>query len=177
MHYISYYSSPLGQMMLESDEEHLTGLWFNDQKHSVNTSKDNLTRDDVPVFKQTRRWLDLYFNGEQPDFLPPLRMTGSSFRKTVWKILLEIPYGKTTTYGDIARKIACRQGLASMSAQAVGGAVGHNTISIIVPCHRVIGGNGSLTGYASGMDRKIKLLEIEKVDMTHLFIPKKRTAL
>ena len=108
----------------------------------------------LAVFDQTRRWLDLYFSGREPSFTPALNPMGSAFRRAVWEILLKIPYGKTTTYGQIAREIAAARGLAKMSAQAVGGAVGHNEISIIIPCHRVVGTHGSLTGYAGGIDRK-----------------------
>lgn len=121
----------------------------------------------------TKRWLDIYFSGHEPDFTPPLHPVGSPFRQAVWQLLLEIPYGQTTTYGALAKRLNAGR----MSAQAVGGAVGHNPISIIVPCHRVVGANGSLTGYAGGLERKIKLLEIEKKDMTGLFRPKKGTTL
>lgn len=130
----------------------------------------------LAVFDQTRRWLDLYFSGREPGFTPALNPVGSAFRRAVWEILLKIPYGKTTTYGQIAREIAAARGLAKMSAQAVGGAVGHNEISIIIPCHRVVGTHGSLTGYAGGIDRKIKLLQLEGVDMRGLFTPPNSTA-
>lgn len=130
----------------------------------------------LAVFDQTRRWLDLYFSGREPGFTPALNPVGSAFRRAVWEILLKIPYGRTTTYGQIAREIAAARGLAKMSAQAVGGAVGHNEISIIIPCHRVIGAHGSLTGYAGGIDRKIKLLQLEGVDMRGLFTPPNSTA-
>lgn len=130
----------------------------------------------LAVFDQTRRWLDLYFSGREPGFTPALNPVGSAFRRAVWEILLKIPYGKTTTYGQIAREIAAARGLAKMSAQAVGGAVGHNEISIIIPCHRVVGTHGSLTGYAGGIDRKIKLLQLEGVDMRGLFAPPNSTA-
>ena len=132
---------------------------------------------ETPILTEARRWLDIYFTGREPDFLPPLHPVGSVFRQAVWKILLQIPYGKTTTYGEIARQLAAQQGLERMSAQAVGGAVGHNEISIIIPCHRVVGTNGSLTGYAGGIDKKIKLLELEHTDMSRFFVPKKGTAL
>lgn len=121
----------------------------------------------------TKRWLDVYFTGREPDFTPPLHPAGSSFRQAVWQLLLEIPYGQTTTYGALAKRLNAGR----MSAQAVGGAVGHNPISIIVPCHRVVGTNGSLTGYAGGLDRKIRLLEMEKTDMTGLFRPRKETTI
>ena len=124
-----------------------------------------------------KHWLDIYFAGKKPDLLPPLHPIGSAFRRSVWDILLQIPYGQTTTYGEIARQLAEKQGLPRMSAQAVGGAVGHNEISIIIPCHRVVGTNGSLTGYAGGIDKKIKLLETEHTDLTGFFVPKKGTAL
>ena len=130
----------------------------------------------LAVFDQTRRWLDLYFSGREPGFTPALNPVGSAFRRTVWEILLKIPYGKTTTYGQIAREIAAARGLAKMSAQAVGGAVGHNEISIIIPCHRVIGAHGNFTGYAGGIDRKIKLLQPGGVDMRGLFTPPNSTA-
>ncbi|WP_297918328.1 methylated-DNA--[protein]-cysteine S-methyltransferase [uncultured Campylobacter sp.] len=125
----------------------------------------------LAVFDQTRRWLDLYFSGREPGFTPALNPLGSAFRRAVWEILLKIPYGNTTTYGQIAREIAAARGLAKMSAQAVGGVVGHNEISIIIPCHRVVGTCGSLTGYAGGIDRKIKLLQPGGVDMRGLFTP------
>ena len=129
------------------------------------------------ILTDTRHWLDLYFQGKKPDFTPKLHLTGSDFRMEVWKLLLEIPYGETTTYGTLARKLAEKQGLTHMSAQAVGGAVGHNDISLIIPCHRVVGASGSLTGYADGVDKKIKLLELERADMKSFFVPKKGTAL
>lgn len=130
----------------------------------------------LAVFDQTKRWLDLYFSGREPGFTPALNPVGSAFRRAVWEILLKIPYGKTTTYGQIAREIAAARGLAKMSAQAVGGAVGHNEISIIIPCHRVIGTHGSLTGYAGGIDREIKLLQPGGVDMRGFFTPAQSTA-
>ena len=132
----------------------------------------------MSIFRRKRRfWLDVFFSGEEPKFTPPLHPAGSEFRQAVWKILLQIPYGHTITYGEIARKMAERKHASHMSAQAVGGAVGHNEISMIIPCHRVVGTNGSLTGYAGGIDKKILLLKLEHADMSHLFIPKKGTAL
>lgn len=127
--------------------------------------------------KEAKRWLDIYFTGREPDFMPPLHPIGSAFRQSVWEILLQIPYGQTVTYGEIARKLADKQGIAKMSAQAVGGAVGHNEISVIIPCHRVVGTSGSLTGYAGGVDKKAALLKLERADMSNFFIPKKGTAL
>ena len=131
----------------------------------------------TPALSETGRWLDIYFTGKEPDFMPPLHPIGSAFRQSVWKILLQIPYGQTTTYGEIARQLAEKQGRSKMSAQAVGGAVGHNEISILIPCHRVVGTSGSLTGYAGGINKKIRLLELEHADMHRFFIPRKGTAL
>lgn len=142
---------------------------------------DNLparhTVGETPILAETKRWLDIYFTGREPGFLPPLHPIGSAFRQSVWELLLRIPYGQTTTYGEIARQLAAKRGLARISAQAVGGAVGHNEISILIPCHRVVGMSGSLTGYASGISKKAKLLELERADMSALFIPKRGTAL
>lgn len=154
--YIAHYSSPLGSMTLASDGTALTGLWFNGQKYFADTLKEVQTLNPhLPVFDLTRQWLDIYFSGKEPTFTPPLLLQGSPFRKQVWQLLLEIPYGRTMTYGELARKLQCK------SAQAVGGAVGHNPISIIIPCHRVIGADGSLTGYAGGVERKASLLKLE----------------
>ena len=147
------------------------------EKFYVNEQGGYFEERNLAVFDQTKRWLDLYFSGREPGFMPALNPAGSAFRRAVWEILLKIPYGKTTTYGQIAREIAAARGLAKMSAQAVGGAVGHNEISIIIPCHRVIGAHGNLTGYAGGIDRKIKLLKLEGIDMQGLFTPAKGTAL
>lgn len=163
MDYLSHYDSPLGGMTMASDGIHLVGLWFDGQKYYASTlNKEQKEHHDLPIFEQTRRWLDLYFAGEVPDFTPTLFLRGSEFRCRVWEILLTIPYGLTLTYGDIALMIAREKGLKTMSAQAVGGAVGHNPISLIIPCHRVVGADGSLTGYAGGMERKRWLLEMEQ---------------
>lgn len=177
MTYIKKYKSPLGNITIASDGEAITGLWFAGQKYFESTIKGPVEETEFPVFEDTVRWLDCYFEGNIPGFTPPLAPYGSPFSKAVWDILLAIPYGKTTTYGQIASQIANARGNESMSAQAVGGAVARNPISLIIPCHRVVGTNGSLTGYAGGIDKKIALLKIEKVDMSHLFIPKKGTAL
>lgn len=163
--------------MLAADETGLRGLWFDGQKYFARSLPAEHIEQNTPAITEAKRWLDIYFAGKEPDFLPPLHPTGSAFRQSVWEILLKIPYGQTITYGDIARQLAAKRGLANMSAQAVGGAVGHNEISVIIPCHRVVGANGSLTGYAGGIDKKIKLLELERADMTQLFVPKKGTAL
>ena len=163
-HYTAHYESPLGDIMMASDGTALVGLWLDGQKYfaDVLLDKDHEERTELPIFDETRRWLDIYFSGQVPDFTPPLKLTTNDFRKRVCQILLEIPYGKTMTYGEIARRIAAERGQ-SMSAQAVGGAVGHNPISIIIPCHSVIGADGSLTGYAGGIDKKIYLLQLEGV--------------
>ena len=177
MQYTSHYNSPLGRILLAADEIGLTGLWFEGQKYfALYLDKAHVERE-IPLFKKVKRWLDIYFSGKEPDFSVPLHFSGTDFQKEVWKILCSIPYGQTETYGGIADRIAEKRGLPRMSAQAVGGAVGHNEISIIVPCHRVVGTNGSLTGYAGGIDRKVKLLLLERVDMKSLFIPQKGTAL
>ena len=173
MTYIQHYDSPLGGILLAADEIGLTGLWFEGQKYFARDLSDVRIEQETPVLAEAKRWLDIYFAGGQPDFTPPLHLIGSDFRRRVWKRLLEIPYGQTTTYGALAKRLNAGR----MSAQAVGGAVGHNPISIIVPCHRVVGTHGSLTGYAGGLGRKIKLLEIEQTDMHGLFRPKKGTAI
>ena len=177
MEYIHHYVSPIGGITTASDGTALTGLWFDGQKYFADSLDTGYEEKDLPIFKQTDRWLDIYFSGKAPDFTPPLHMKTTNFRKAVWEIMLTIPFGKTMTYGEIADKIAKQKGISRMSAQAVGGAVGHNSISLIIPCHRVVGTNGSLTGYAGGIDKKIKLLEMEGADMDSFFVPKKGTAL
>lgn len=177
MEYIHHYDSPLGGITEASDGEYLIGLWFGGQKYFADALDSDYEEKELPVFEQSDRWLDIYFSGKEPDFTPPIYMKTSEFRKAVWEIMLTIPYGKTMTYGEIAEKLANDRGIARTSAQAVGGAVGHNSISLIIPCHRVVGTNGSLTGYAGGIDKKIKLLELENTDMDKLFTPKKGTAL
>ena len=177
MVYTYKYKSPLGEILLAADEVGLTGLWFEGQKHFANTLPNECISQETEILIEAKKWLDIYFSGKEPKFTPPLHPTGSEFRQAVWQILLQIPYGQTITYGEIARKMAEVKNIAHMSAQAVGGAVGHNEISIIIPCHRVVGANGSLTGYAGGIDKKIALLELEYTDMSHVFVPKKGTAL
>lgn len=177
MIYTSKYTSPLGGILLAADEVGLRGLWFDGQKYFARDLPDERTERETPALSEAKRWLDLYFGGQEPNFLPPLHPVGTPFRQAVWEILLRIPYGKTVTYGEISKQLAEKMGLERMSAQAVGGAVGHNEISIIIPCHRVVGSNGSLTGYAGGINRKIKLLELERADMSRFFVPKKGTAL
>lgn len=163
MQYVNHYESPFGDILLAADLVGLTGLWFDGEKYYADHLDPEHGERNLPVFEETKRWLTIYFSGQEPDFTPPLHIIGSPFQLSVWKILQKIPYGKTMTYGEIAKVIAKQRGLSHMSAQAVGGAVGHNEISIIIPCHRVIGTDGSLTGYVGGLDKKEKLLQLEKV--------------
>lgn len=175
--YTCQYASPLGGITMASDGSALTGLWFDGQKYFGDTLPEQYEAGELPVFDAAKKWLDIYFQGKSPDFTPPLLLDASPFRRAVWEILLTIPFGETMTYGEISDKIAKQRGAARMSAQAVGGVVGHNPISIIVPCHRVVGTSGSLTGYAGGIDKKVKLLTLEKAEMSGFFIPKRGTAL
>ena len=177
MVYIYHYNSPLGRITMASEGVALIGLWFDGQKYFADSITEEYTEKPLPIFDETSKWLGVYFSGKEPDFTPPLMMKTTPFRKMVWEIMLTIPYGKTMTYGEIANKIAEKKEIAKMSAQAVGGAVGHNSISLIIPCHRVVGTNGSLTGYAGGVDKKVQLLKLEKTDMSEFFVPKKGTAL
>ncbi len=160
------YSSPIGSLLLAAEKEQLKGLWIEGQKYWAATLTDSCEQRETPLLTAVSQWLDSYFAGERPDpnqiLLSP---SGSAFRQMIWNILLEIPYGKTVTYRDIARKAAQLLGRPSMSAQAAGGAVGHNPISIIIPCHRVIGSDHSLTGYAGGLEKKRWLLELEGADI------------
>ena len=176
MQYTNLYQSPLGEILLAADSEGLTGLWFAKQKYCARTLGQDHEPKETPAIAEARKWLDTYFAGKEPDFLPPLHFPGTAFQKDVWNILLTIPYGRTVTYGDIAKELARRRGLTRFSAQAVGGAVGHNAISVIVPCHRVVGANGSLTGYAGGLERKIALLKLEGGYKESFFVPKHSTA-
>ena len=162
MIYIQQYKSPLGSITMAADEKALTGLWFDGQKYFGETLPGEVEKKELPVFTQAKEWLDIYFQGKEPGFTPPLNLSGTPFRREIWNILLSIPYGQNMTYGQIADVIARQKGLSRMSAQAVGNAVGHNPVSLIVPCHRVVGGKGQLTGYAGGVDRKEKLLALEK---------------
>ncbi|MBQ7346996.1 MAG: methylated-DNA--[Clostridia bacterium] len=154
MYYIDKYFSPIGAITVASDGQALMGLWFDGQKHFGDTLKKEYQERSLPVLEQTKVWLDIYFSGKEPNFIPPMEMNASPFRMKVWEILKSIPFGKTVTYGEIAKQIAEETGK-NVSPQAVGGAVGHNPISIIVPCHRVVGANGDLTGYAGGMDKNV----------------------
>lgn len=179
MYYVSDYRSPIGTLTLAADDKNLFGLWMNGQKYySANLPASAVFSDNSPVFPNVKNWLDCYFAGENPSISAlPFEPHGTDFRLAVWKILCEIPYGTLTTYGEIAKQIAKNTGQKSMSSQAVGGAVAHNPISIIIPCHRVVGSNGSLTGYSGGMAKKIALLELEGIDMLKLKVPTTGTAI
>lgn len=164
MDYVWTYDSPLGEMTMASDGVALTGLWFADQQHFAAGLDPVHRQTPLPIFKTTQQWLDAYFAGRQPMTTPPLRLQGTPFRQAVWALLLQIPYGATATYGDLAARLVQANGYRAMSAQAVGGAVGHNPVSLIVPCHRIIGADGTLTGYAGGLWRKEWLLNHERPD-------------
>lgn len=169
MQYINYYPSPLGRITLAADEIGLTGLWLEGQKYyagQMDREHDEWIEKESPVLTMAKCWLDAYFAGKVPEVAIPMHLKGTPFQMEVWEILCQIPYGQTITYGQIARQIAHRRGMVTMSAQAVGGAVGRNPISIIVPCHRVMGADGSLTGYAGGVDKKMALLTLEGVNLT-----------
>lgn len=173
MYYQTTYESPVGKMILACDgeEKHIAGLWFTGQKYFLGTLREMpVTKENIPVLQMTKEWLDAYFAGENPAIEKlPLAPIGGAFRQEVWKILCGIPYGSVTTYGKIAKEMARKMGRETMSAQAVGGAIAHNPISVIIPCHRVVGTNGSLTGYAGGIDKKIKLLKLEGADISAFF--------
>lgn len=158
MKYIGQYDSPIGDIFLSADELGLTGLWFAGQREIP-----PFRLRETPPILAAKKWLDIYFLGKEPDFIPPLHPTGTPFQTAVWNILKTVPYGKSTTYSEIARQIAVQRNSMRMSAQAVGGAVGRNPICMIIPCHRVIGADGSLTGYAGGVDKKAKLLQLEGI--------------
>lgn len=179
MIYTMYCDSPIGRLLLAERDNALVGLWMEGQKYFLGSLRNEVREENATsLLLQTKKWLDRYFAGEKPPIGElPLAPVGSDFRKEVWNILCEIPYGEVTTYGEISQKLAANRGLDRMSAQAVGGAVGHNPLSVIVPCHRVVGTNGSLTGYAGGLQKKIKLLTHEGVDMAGLFVPTRGTAL
>lgn len=179
MYYSTIYQSPIGTITLASDNNNIIGLWLQGQKYHGNTIPEEMIENsDIPIFGAAKQWLDRYFAGEKPHISElQLAPIGGEFRQMVWSLLCEIPYGEVITYGDIAKKIAIKMNKKSMSSQAVGGAVGHNPISIVIPCHRVVGSNGSLTGYAGGINTKVKLLKLEGVDMSSFYIPTKGTAL
>ena len=173
------YKTPavFGNMWMNSDGEMLTGLWFEDSRDQSKHALD-CEEHELPIFRETRRWLDIYFSGRQPDFTPLYRIGGlTPFRKDVVDAMLAIPFGETTTYGDIAAALAKKRGIAKMSARAVGGAVGWNPICIIIPCHRVVGSSNSLTGYGGGIANKVALLAHEGLDMERFTVPVRGTAL
>ncbi len=168
MEYTHHCLSPLGGITLSCDGDALTGLWFDGQKHFAETLSEIHEERYLPVFRDAELWLDLYFSGKQPDFTPPLRPRGTAFRRAVWDVLLSIPYGRTITYAQAARMLGCP------SPRAVGNAVGRNPISLIIPCHRVVGSDGRLTGYAGGTDRKAALLELERTGISRPSRPRCR---
>ena len=177
MLYYKKISSPLGEITLRSDGESLTGLWFADDKHYSDKDIAGAVESELPIFELAEKWLAEYFSGKEPETQVPIKFLGTPFQKLVLAQLQKIPYGQLATYGDIAKAVAEEKGIKQMSAQAVGGAVGHNPLCIIVPCHRVIGKNRSLTGYAGGIWRKVQLLKLEGVDISKLTVPTKGTAL
>lgn len=177
MQYISYYDSPLGRLLLAADEEGLVGAWFEGQKYFARGLAKECEERETPTLAAAKRWLDVYFSGREPDISVPLHLSGTAFQKDVWQILCGIPYGETTTYGKITKKMEERDGRACVSARAVGDAVGHNPVSVIVPCHRVVGADGRLTGYAGGLERKARLLALEKAGGKPLHFPSKGEAL
>lgn len=178
-YYATEYDSPVGKLTLASNGQAICGLWIEGQKYHGATIPSALEPNDgAPAFDKMRAWLDAYFAGERPAITTvPLAPIGSEFQQLVWRLLTEIPYGEVTTYGALAQQVARERGGRKTAAMAVGGAVGHNPISLIIPCHRVVGSDGSLTGYASGLERKRWLLEHEGVAMEGLYTPKRGTAL
>ncbi len=176
MHYTSLYQSPVGEILIAADDIGVVGIWFRNEKYfAYCLDKENEPRE-TSVINESKRWLDIYFQGREPDFCPPLHMIGTDFQIEVWNILREIPYGSTTTYNEIAKRIVKNRGIERMSAQAVGTAVGKNNINLIVPCHRVVGTNNSLAGYAGGIDKKIRFLKLEGAFKEEYFVPKHSTA-
>lgn len=171
MLYYTEYNSKIGKLIIESNGENIVGLYKEGQKYFAKEIDQMQKADNLEILVKTKKWLDRYFNGEEPSYTElSLKPIGGEFRQVVWKLLLEIPYGKVTSYGALAKKVAKIMKKEKMSAQAIGGAVGHNPISIIIPCHRVIGANGSLTGYAGGIETKRKLLELENADMNNIYL-------
>ena len=165
--FMQLYSSPIGQLLLTADDTALVALHFCDKGRSRLLS-DNAACNDHAIFQAAKQWLDVYFSGQEPSFMPPLRPVGTAFQQEVWQLLRAIPYGKTTTYGETAAALAARHGIPRMSAQAVGGAVGRNPIPIFIPCHRVVGSGGKLTGYSGGLEKKQFLLSNEHIDNSTL---------
>ncbi len=176
MWYTSSYLSPIGRLLLAADETGLTGVWFEGGKYFAAGLPAERAEGESGALAQARRWLDIYFSGQVPGFMPPVHLIGTPFQTAVWELLRQIPYGQTVTYGSLAKALARGRGLAQMSAQAVGGAVGRNKLSIIIPCHRVVGADGSLTGYAGGLDKKIALLTLEGAMDDGFYVPKRSTA-
>lgn len=175
MHYKKYYESPIGQLAMTSDGKNITGLWLPNHEDFELKFNEKLFEAELIIFNKAVTWLDDYFLGNNPVIDFPLKAEGTEFRKQVWDILLDIPYGETITYGEIAKQMAQIRGKKTMSAQAVGGAVGNNPISIMIPCHRVVGKDGNLTGYGGGIDTKIELLKLEQMDMNAYYKPKHST--
>lgn len=165
MQYQNTYHSPLGEMLLAADDSGLVGIWFQGAKHFGQGLEPAASSGDHPFLQEAKRWLDHYFSGHEPDFQPPIHWQGSPFQQRVWALLRQIPYGTTVTYGELTALVAEQLGRSGMSAQAVGGAVARNPISILVPCHRVVGADGSLTGYAGGLERKRQLLALERANV------------
>ncbi len=155
--YMMEYDSPVGKILLAADDTGITGLWFAGQKYYADNMSSVYRREKTEILELAEAWLDIYFTGAEPDFTVPLHLMGTPFQLAVWECLRTVPYGETVTYGDIARSMGVG------SARAVGGAVGRNPVSVLVPCHRVIGANGALTGYAGGLERKRALLELESL--------------
>lgn len=179
VYYKTIYKTPKGfsDIIMNSDGEYITGLWFEGSRDTLKHKLD-CEEKELLIFEETKKWLDIYFNGKEPQFVPKYKIENlTSFRKDVIEIMKNIPYGRTVTYNDISKIIAEKKGIERMSSQAVGGAVGWNPICLIIPCHRVVGSNGSLTGYGGGIRNKVKLLELEGNDMSKFFIPKRGTAL
>lgn len=172
--YISKYEAKFNTIYLESDGEYLTGLWFKDSKDSKKHNLKDRIEKDLPIFDETKKWLDIYFNGQKPNFTPKYKVNQTEFGQEVIEIMEKIPYGEVTTYGDIAKEIAQKRNIKRMSSQAVGNAVGANPICIIIPCHRVVGKDRNLTGYGGGLNNKVKLLETEGLDMSRFYMPKRR---
>ncbi|MHB9291292.1 putative methylated-DNA-[protein]-cysteine S-methyltransferase [Hollandina sp. SP2] len=162
MEYLHRIESPVGILTVSSDGKNISGLWIEGQKYFAKTVGKDVLEQDLPLFEDVQQWLSIYFSGKEPDFIPPLMPQGSPFQKSIWNILCKIPYGQTTSYGAIAKQLELENKGKHTSPRAVGSAVGHNPVSILIPCHRVIGKNGDLTGYAGGINIKLKLLQLEK---------------
>lgn len=165
MIYLTTYPTPVGRVTLAGDGNRLTGLWFEGQRHFTSPLPDPVAYGELPLFDDVRRWLTVYFAGHRPDFMPPVGPTGTPFRRAVWKLLGRIPYGTVVSYGQLAEALTRTTGT-RVSPRAVGNAVGHNPVSLLIPCHRVVGSDGSLTGYAGGLPLKARLLALEGVTST-----------